>query len=255
MLRTILAVNLTVVAWGQSQTAPAFEVATIKPSPQFINWSGIQTPGGGRFEASHATLKAMVAYAYDVREFYVAGGPGWAGSDRFEIVAKTDAKADANATPAQMRVMLQSLLTERFKLALHRETKEATVYQLVVSKGGPKLQEAGGDPGFIRFLGRGQIDGQRIPMTGLANYLQTLLGEVVVDKTALTASYNFKLAWTPDEGQAGRPGAGAGLGNPAEESGPSIFTALQEQLGLKLEGTKGPVETVVIDHAEKPSEN
>lgn len=240
-----------VEAWGQSQTAPSFEVATIKPSPQFINWSGIQTPGGGRFEASHATLKAMAAYAYDVREFYVSGGPGWAGSDPFEILAK----ADANATPAQIRVMLQSLLAERFKLVLHRDTKDVTVYQLVVSKGGPKLEETAGDPGFIRFLGRGQVDGQRIPMTGLARYLKTLLGEVVVDKTGLAAKYNFKLAWTPDEGQAGRPGAGPAPGSPAEENGPSIFTALQEQLGQKLDGTKGPVDTVVIDHAEKPSEN
>jgi uncharacterized protein (TIGR03435 family) len=248
MKRVGLSLAVLAVAWGQS---PAFEVATIKPSPQLMIWSGFQTPGGGRFEASQATLKAMVAYAYDVRDFYVSGGPGWASSDRFEIVAK----ADANSTSAQMRAMLRTLIEERFKLAIHRETKEATMYELVVAKGGLKIGAAAGSEGFLKFGGRGQVEGQRLPMGGLANYLQTLLGQPVMDKTELKGVYNFKLAWTPDEAQAGRPGAQVVNGNAGDEIGPSIFTALQEQLGLKLETAKGSVDTVVIDHAEKPSEN
>jgi len=249
MKRLVLLVLGSSVGFAQSG-GPAFEVASIKPSPQLMNWSGFQPSRGGRFEASHATLRAMVSYAYDVRDFYVSGGPGWAGSDRFEIVAK----ADGNATPAQMRAMLRTLLEERFKLAVHRETKDAAVYNLVISKGQPKLEEAAGE-GFLKFVGRGQVDAHGLKMSGLAGYLQTLLGQVVLDKTGLNASYNFKLAWTPDETQTGRAGAGPAPAGPANESGPSVFTALQEQLGLKLEASKGPVETMVIDHAEMPSEN
>jgi uncharacterized protein (TIGR03435 family) len=254
MIRSLILAALSLSVALAQAPAPAFEVATIKPSPDLMQWSGFQFPDGGRFEASHVTVKAMIAFAYDVRDFYVSGGPGWAGSDRFEIVAKTD----PNSTPAQRRAMLQSLLEERFKLAVRHETKEATVYQLVVAKDGVKssgLQESSGKMGGIRFVGRGQIEGIGNPMRGLANYLQTLLDQVVVDKTGLTANYDYKLSWTPDESQAGKPGAQAGLPDATEPGGASIFTALQEQLGLKLEGTKGPVETLVIDHVEKPGEN
>jgi uncharacterized protein (TIGR03435 family) len=204
MLRTILLINLMLAAWGQS-IAPAFEIASIKPSPQTELWNGfIQTPGGGRFEASHVTLKAMVAYAYDVRELYVAGGPGWIGSQPFEILAK----ADEHATPAQMRVMLQTLLAERFQLVVRPETKEARVFELVVSKSGSKMEEDSSEPGYLRVGGRGQMDGHRASMTQLALFLSTQLRQPVLDKTGLKANYNFKLAWTPDEIQAGRPGAG-----------------------------------------------
>jgi uncharacterized protein (TIGR03435 family) len=252
-MRAALIFLLGLAARGQT-AGPAFEVATVKPSPALMKYSGFQFPGGGRFEASQETVKAMVAFAYEVRDFYVSGGPGWAGTDRFEIVAK----ADASATPAQMRAMLRTLLAERFKLAVRRETKEATTYQLVVAKDGVKssgLTESSQKIGGIRFLGRGQIEGLGSTTSGLANYLQTLLDQVVVDKTGLTGNYDFKLAWTPDESQAGKPGAQAGLANGTEPGGPSIFTALQEQLGLKLEASKGPVETMVLEHVEKPSDN
>ncbi len=266
MRKPVLAVLLFHIATrvsGQAADFPAFEVATIKPSADLVVWSGFQLPGGGRmvgdgnlcpqcFEASHVTVKAMVAFAYDVRDFYISGGPGWAGGDQFDIVGK----AQTIATPAQIRVMMQTLLKERFQLAVRHETRDATVYQLVVAKGAPKLKESSLKAGGIRFLGRGNVEGRGTAMTGLAGYLQTLLGDVVRDKTGLTTSYDFKLTWAPDEAQAGKPGAqGVPATNGAEESGPSIFTALQEQLGLKLEATKGPVETLVIERVEKPSEN
>jgi uncharacterized protein (TIGR03435 family) len=250
MYQAILFSALMATSALAQSPAPAFEVASIKISPQFMNWSGFRSPGAGRFEASHATLRAMAAYAYDVRDFYVSGGPGWAGTDRFEI----EAKAEDNATPAQMRLLLRALLEERFKLTVHRETKEATVYQLVAVKGGPKLQEGRGD-GFISFGGRGEVSGHGATTKDLAGYLQTLLGQPVLDKTGLAGKYDFKLTWTPDETQTGRPGAGTAAGGAANESGPAIFTALQEQLGLKLESAKAPVEMLVIDRAEKPSEN
>ena len=262
MLRALVGANLMIAAWGQS-AAPAFEVATIKPSADLMVWSGFLLPGGGRlvgdgnlcprcFEASHVTVKAMVAFAYDIRDFYISGGPGWAGGDRFDIVARTE----TSATPAQIRVMMQTLLKERFQLALRHESRTVTVYDLVVNKGAPKLTKSSLKLGGIRFLGRGNVEGLGVEMTGLAGYLQTLLGDVVLDKTGLTANYDFKLTWVPDEAQAGKPGAqGLPATNGAEESGPSTFTALQEQLGLKLEPSKGPVETLVIERVEKPSEN
>jgi uncharacterized protein (TIGR03435 family) len=262
MLRALAGANLMVAAWGQS-AAPAFEVATIKPSAELMTWSGFLLPGGARlvgdgnlcpqcFEASHVTVKAMVAFAYGVRDFYISGGPGWAGGDRFDIVAKTE----TSATPAQIRVMMQTLLKERFKLAVRHETRNVTVYQLVVAKGAPKLTESSLKGGGIGFPGRGTAVGRGTPIFGLASFLQTLLGDVVLDKTGLTASYDFKLTWVPDEAQAGKPGAqGVAAANGVEESGPSIFTALQEQLGLKLEASKGPVETLVIEGVEKPSAN
>jgi uncharacterized protein (TIGR03435 family) len=264
MSKPVLAVLLFHIATrisGQAADVPAFEVATIKPSADLMVWSGFNFPGSERpdrpglatfFEASHVTVKAMVAFAYDVRDFYVSGGPGWAGGDRFDIVAK----ADPSATRPQIRVMMQTLLKERFNLALRHETRDATVYQLVVVKGGPKLTESSLKGGGIRFLGRGNAEGLGSAMFGLAGYLQTLLGNVVLDKTGLTGNYDFKLTWVPDEAQAGKPGAqGVAAANGVEESGPSIFTALQEQLGLKLEASKGPVETLVIERVEKPFEN
>ncbi len=131
---------------GQAADVPAFELATIKPSADLMTWSGFQFPGGEPdrpglstfFEASHVTLKAIVAFAYDIRDFYVSGGPGWAGNDRFDIVAK----ADTSATRAQIRVMIQTLLKERFNLAVRHETRDVTVYQLVVAKGTPRLKES-----------------------------------------------------------------------------------------------------------------
>jgi uncharacterized protein (TIGR03435 family) len=261
-LRALVGMNLMVAAWGQS-AAPAFEVATIKPSADLMVWSGFLLPGGQKlvgdgnlcprcFEASHVTVKAMVAFAYDIRDLYVSGGPGWAGGDRFDIVAK----AETSATPAQIRVMMQTLLKDRFQLAVRHETRNVTVYDLVVAKSTPSLTESSLKGGGIGFPGRGTAVGRGTAMTGLAGYLQTLLGDVVLDKTGLTASYDFKLTWVPDEAQAGKPGAqGPPATNGADESGPSIFTALQEQLGLKLEASKGPVETLVIERIEKPSEN
>jgi uncharacterized protein (TIGR03435 family) len=139
MLRAVFLSGVLAIAYGQGP-APAFEVASIKPSPDRADWSGFQFPDARRFEASHATVKAMVAFAYDVRDFYVSGGPGWASSDRFEIVAKTE----ASSTPEQMRGMLQTVLLERFRLAVRRETKEVTLYQLVVAKHGPNFRRVPG---------------------------------------------------------------------------------------------------------------
>ncbi|HEY1756232.1 MAG TPA: TIGR03435 family protein [Bryobacteraceae bacterium] len=242
-------VCITIISGAARGQAPVFEVAAIRPSPPVAVWAGFQTPGGGRFEGSHVTVKAMVAYAYGVRDLYVSGGPGWAASDQFEILAK----ADEGATPAQMRGMLQSLLAERFKVVARRETKELPVYDLALAKGGSKLQESSGAGGFVKYLGRGQIEGKAVPVAALTQYLSTELERIVLDKTGLAARYDFKLSWTPGEGLSEKLKISDTA--PLDPGGASLFTALQEQLGLKLEAAKGLVETIVIDHVERPSGN
>lgn len=171
--------------------------------------------------------------------------------------------------------MLQALLAERFKLLAHRETKELPVYALVVAKNGPKFEEAkpgdrypdgikapDGRPGAgMMFTNRGQVTGQGLPIANLVRQLSLELGRTVVDTTGLTGTYDFTLKWTPDESQGRmfkRAEGGQQRTDPApssESSGPSIFTALQEQLGLKLEAQKGPVEILVIDYVERPTAN
>jgi len=162
------------------------------------------------------------------------------------------------------------LLADRFQLTLHRETKEQSVYALLVAKNGPKLQESQtkdgqakegtGPRGPMMRMGRGELSGQGVALDMLTRTLSSQLGRTVIDRTGLKGNFDFKLTWTPDPGQsAGPPGGGPPPGAdappPPDPNGPSIFTALQEQLGLRLESQKGPVEMLVIDRVEKPSEN
>jgi uncharacterized protein (TIGR03435 family) len=149
--------------------------------------------------------------------------------------------------------MMQSLLADRFKLTVHQETKEMPIYALVVAKNSPKLQPSKAEE--TEFGGsRGQFLCQKVPMSMLAGQLRRLLGRPVHDETGLTGEYDFKLEWTPDE-----PPANAGTAEartaPPDRTGPSIFTALQEQLGLRLESRKGVVVVLVVDRVERPSEN
>jgi uncharacterized protein (TIGR03435 family) len=155
--------------------------------------------------------------------------------------------------------MMQTMLAERFQLKTHRETKELPVYSLMVAKGGPKLEEA--KSGSLRMnWGLGQIAYQSAPLSMLTNTLTQLTGRLVLDQTGLTGTYDFTLKWTPDEGQMQmfRRASDGPVNSEAAASdaiGPSLFTALKEQLGLRLEATKAPVEMLVVDHAERPSEN
>jgi uncharacterized protein (TIGR03435 family) len=225
-------------------------------------------------------LKTLLTFAYDVREFQITGGPGWINMDRFDIVAKAERSAGAENPPDdprkmteeqrktvgdQMRERLRALLAERFQLTLHRETKEQSVYALVVAKGGPKLQQAQamegtGPRGPMMRMGRGELSGQGVELEMLTRTLSSQLGRTVIDRTGLKGNFDFKLTWTPDPGQSatplgGGPPPGADAPPPPDPNGPSVFTALQEQLGLRLESQKGPVEMLVIDRVEKPSEN
>ncbi len=191
----------------------------------------------------------MIAFAYGIRDFQVSAGPGWCASEGFDIAAK----ADENAAPAEMKIMLQTLLVERFQLVLRREMKETPVYELVIAKSGLKLRENGVMPKAMIFRGKGQVEGQMASASMLASFLSNQLGRTVLDKTGLIAAYDFTLKWTPDENESG-PKWPDTAPQP-DPNGPSIFTAVQEQLGLKLEPQKRPMETLVIDRVERPSEN
>lgn len=243
---------------AQTNRAPAFEVASIKPGDPSARGVRIQVAPGGRFTASNVTLKFLIQYAYGVKDFQITGTPGWGGSDRYEVSAKGE--EGENASGDQLKLMMQTLLAERFKLTFHRETKELPVYGLVVAKNGSKLQQSEAADRQQLRMGRGLISGKGMSMAMLANQLAQQLGRSVIDQTGLKGQYDIQLEWTPDTTE--RKGMGDGDPRPNSEaapapdpSGPSIFTAVQEQLGLKLEGQKGPVDILVIDHVEKPSEN
>jgi uncharacterized protein (TIGR03435 family) len=241
--------------FSTSAGAQSFEAASIKPSQPASadrQVSGFQTPGGGRLNTLSTSLRMLVMFAYDVKDFQVSGGPGWANSEAYDIVAK----AEGNATRPQLRLMLQALLKDRFRLELRHETKDAPVYELVVAKGGPKIQEDTTSPRQrIAITGVGKLMAQKALLAAFAQFLETIAGRPVVDKTGLPSTYTFTLEWTPAVGEGGLPGPAQLPVAPLESNGPSLFTALQEQLGLRLQPAKGSVESLVIEKAEKPTEN
>ncbi len=235
--------------------AQSFEVASIKPSQPPSGdrqFTGFQTPGGGRLNTFNTSLRMLITFAYNVKDFQLSGGPGWANSETYDLTAK----AEDNAAPGQLRLMLQALLKDRFKLVLRHETKDAPIYELVVAKGGSKIQEDTASAGLVMMMtGRGKVTAQKAPITAFLPLLGTLTGRPVVDKTGLPSTYAFKLDWAPDPAEGGpRAPGGPDVALP-DPSGPSLFTALQEQLGLRLQSAKGPVENLVIEGAERPSEN
>ena len=252
MIRTFVS---TCMLLSASAGAQSFEVASIKPSQPASadrQITGFQTPGGGRLSTASTSLRMLITFAYNVKDFQLSGGPGWASSEMYDIVAK----ADGNATPPQLRLMLQTLLKDRFKLALRNETKDAPIYELVVAKGGSKIQEdTASARARLGMTGPGKLIAQKASLAMFAQLLGTLAGRPVADKTGLASTYTFKLDWTPTVGEGGLPGPGGPDVAPPDSSGPSLFTALQEQLGLRLQSAKGPVESLVIEEAEKPTEN
>lgn len=237
-----------------------FEVASVRPSAADAHGLIDFLPGGS-LRASGMTLKSLISIAYAVRQFQISAGPGWINSDRFDITARAEASdtaAPANSYPAtirqQMQERLRNLLEERFKLTVHRDTKEQQVYALVVAKSGPKIQESNQGKNMMR-TGRGLLTAQAVGMADFTLNLSNILGWPVTDKTGLIGKYDFELKWAPDPSQPTVAALGAELPPPPDPNGPSIFTAVQEQLGLRLESQKAPVEMLVIDRVERPSEN
>lgn len=257
--------------------AQEFEAASVRPSAPAGPGRGMRADPG-LINMTGVTLNFLLQQAYDVREYQISGGPNWVNSDRYDIVAKlpdsteNQASADfAKFTDDQAKnwlhrrqAMLQALLADRFELKIHRETKELPRYVLTVAKGGPKLKNAGQieasnvGHGMIN-MGRGSLWGSQIPVSDLILALSQIMGRTILDQTGLNGKFDFNLKWTPDQSTAGLSGVGlpppGADAAPLNPEGPSIFTALQEQLGLKLDSGKGPVEVIVIDHAGKPSAN
>jgi uncharacterized protein (TIGR03435 family) len=238
---------------------------------------------GGRFSANAVTVKFLLEQAYGVKDSQVIGAPSWLDSERFDIDAKPDEETGAafdklppDQRRQQLMLMLQSLLADRFKLSLTHETKDLPTYALVVAKNGPKFHESTYKPpekspdmprapgiggpaqAGIMMNGRGQLTTTYGDMNMLADVLSRFVGRPVINKTDLTGRYDFTLKWMPEEGQGPMipgPRSGGDDAPPPESSGPSIFTAVQDQLGLKLEPQKAPMDVLVIQHVERPSEN
>ncbi len=253
-MRTLSLIVLCVYAvFGQAPAAQStFEVASVKPSPPDASGMFIRPLPGGSLRVSGASLRNLISLAYDVRSFQISSSSQWVDTEHYDIDAR--AAAPDAGTPAvppkpgedrrKLLESLRSLLADRFQLTLHTETREQPVYALVVSKGGPKFQESPEPGGLIRKMGRGTLKGQAVKLEMLALNLSNELGRRVIDKTGLSGKYDFELHWEPRQAP-----------EPELPEGPSIFAALQEQLGLRLEPSKGPVEVLVIDRAQRPSKN
>jgi uncharacterized protein (TIGR03435 family) len=256
-----------------SSASAVFATATIKPTdPNRSNAGGdIGFSQGGSFDAKSQSLKELIQSAYDLG-FYdvdrrIIGGPKWIGSARFDVAAKCDeesASAFKKMTSKQQisleQAMIQTLLADRFRLRLHHESRRLQVYALILAKGPSKLRPSANtdseDPGFVNGP-PGNWEGDSATMEGLASQLSTLPeigGRIVVNKTGLKGVFKVELKWTPDPTMGVVP-ATSDNGGKLDPSAPSLFTALQEQLGLKLEPSKEPVDVIVIDSAELPSPN
>jgi len=252
-------------------TLPPWDVSTIKPASPDARGSMFQfTPDG--IKITNVPLWAMVREAFGLNDDHLFGGPSWAKTSMFDIEAKVsreDAPKLKDLKMDQRRPMVVALLEERFGLKYHHETRELPEYELLVAKGGVKMQASKSDPPaadggephgnhMLMMRGRGHIESTASGMSGLVRLLSAQLGRTVADKTGLTGNYDFKLDWTPDDTgpQMMKSGNPASDGAPTPDAGgPSLFTALEEQLGLKLESTKGPVDVIVIDQLEQPTAN
>lgn len=280
----IAVAGLTAVAgfglFAQSADPPRFAVATIKRNPSRETLSiaapmGVGYRPGGRLVAGNAPVAMLIQRAYSLQGFQLVGGPSWIHTDGYDIEGKPEDNTDQNG----MWLMLQTLLADRFKLAMHRETRELPVYDLQVAKSGPKLAAPqGGDcsevmtafpapgqprpappcgPGLVKSGTGLAMEGISVSMPALTKRLSLILGREVIDKTGITGRFSLHLEFAMDDALAGLPNPAGpdASGQPQASDRPSIRTALQEQLGLKLEVSKGPVGVLVIDHVERPTEN
>jgi uncharacterized protein (TIGR03435 family) len=268
-----------------SATKPSFEVASVKPSTQAGVSGVIRRTPGGRFTASNVGLRFLIQYAYRVHDSQIIGGPSWMATERWDIEAK--AEEGHVAPPAgpidpssidEINLRLQSLLEDRFQLKLHYERRELPLYIMTLAKDGPKMKAVdpppppdqapplpppdrrpeGGlpsnstpPPGTFSTP-PGMFVGTAITMPQIIYVVSRLLGRAVTDKTDLKGTFDVRLQFAPESVPGNPVAAPAGASNPA---GPSIFTAIQEQLGLRIESTKGPVDVLVIDSVQKPIEN
>lgn len=270
---------------GAGQDPATFEVAAVKPNRSGDAKVTIQILPGGRFSAIGVTLRQLIRNAYQLQEFQITSGPAWIDTDRFDIVAKTegvdttDPFQAGTRGPGPVQLMLRGLLADRFKLEVHTDSKQLPIYALARSRSGafgPALQRsnhaclagrvsvgppAGAVPPAepplcgMRVL-PGTIVAGGVSLAQLANTLSGLVNRVVVDRTGVADNFEFTLRWTPEQIPAGFDKKAAAMGlPPIDADGPSLFTAMREQLGLKVDAQKGPVDILIVDRAERPHEN
>ncbi len=239
------------------RATPAFEVATLKPSKPEEQGKAFLVRGN-RFRTINTTLSEMMSFAYGIHAKQVVGAPAWFDTEKFDLDAKPEGEGAPN--DAQWKGMVQKLLVERLQLKFHHDKKELSVYVLAVAKSGPKLTKSEGDPNGLPglfFRGRpGDLVVHNATMADFTGLLQNaVLDRPVLDKTEIPARWDFTLNWTPDDSQFG--GMAAKIPPPTDGAAvpPGLYTAIQEQIGLKLDATKAPAEVFVVDHIEKPSEN
>ncbi len=237
----ILALAIACGVWAQPATEN-FEVAAIRPNPNGTDKTDFRV-SDGKLTVTSASLKTLVRTVYEVLDSQIVGGPAWFDNERFDIQAQTSAPIEL--TYDRIKPLLRNLLADRFQLKVHRESREMSVYALVLDKGGPKFNLSTRTQGIgmntRQGAGTARMTGTKVPMALLATKLGDQLGRAVIDKTGLQGDFDFTFEWDPEQG--------------VDSSSPSLFTALREQLGLRLESQRGPVEMLVIDSAEKPSEN
>ncbi len=295
---TVIGVMLVAVARGaqapSSSPAQAFEVASVKPNKSGDGRVMIGMPSARRFTVTNVPLGEIIRFAYQVQSFQMIGAPDWTGSERFDIVATADrdlGSGDAlpilepGAQPPLGCLMLRSLLADRFKLAVHTETRDLQTYALVVARddktlgpqirvsetdcaaliaaarasGGPPLSPRPGEPPKCGIYGgAGSLMAGSMPLSQLAGILSQRMGRLVLDHLGLTGNFDFTLTYTPDQLPPRAPGTASDQpvrvdGIDIDPNGPSLMTALQEQLGLRLESARAPVEVLVIDHVERPT--
>ncbi len=221
---------------------PRFETASIKLSTVNEGTDTDFTLGRVRMQG---TVRTIIRVAYNVSSDRIEGGPKWLDDEHYEI----NAKAEGPAQSDELRAMLQTLLTERFDLEFHRVTKTISAYALTIANGGLKINEVAPGDSHSTSGGRGSLSAKNVPIARLADRLSNLLGSPVVDQTGNTGFFDFSLSWSPEK-TSPSPSPSA-----VDDNGPSLFTALQEQLGLKLESRKVPVEFIVVDRVGKPTLN
>jgi uncharacterized protein (TIGR03435 family) len=265
---------------------PVFEVASVKQNRSGEGFIRVGMAPGGRFTATNVPLRQLIQLAYQIQPFQIVGGPNWIASDRFDIVAKAagDVPPPTPGVAGPIQLMMRALMAERFKLTLHNEQREMPIYALVLAKAdgklGPQLKPSttdcaalmgaaarrGGPPPLPSFnepmqcgmrVFPGALSAGGFPLSQLTQFMSSTVQRIVVDRTGLTGNFDLNMTWTPDQMPQGRgdPPPGAPPFPAIDPNGPSIFTAVQEQLGLKLESTRAPVDVLVVDRAEHPTED
>ena len=288
-MKILVALAIAVVATVSDQQTgsepprgPAFEVASIKPNKSGDRGIQVDTPGVDRFTATNVPLRDLIRFAYDIQDLRLIGGPDWIRSERFDIVAKAEQPFPAwtpAGPPMRLLLMVRTLLADRFNVVVHQETRELPAYALVVArddrKFGPDIRPStldcenqakkgpvpppgpgrGGvtEPTCGMRAGPGQMVIGGAPMSQFATMLSNFVQRVVIDRTQLAGTFDFRLSWTPERIPQGAPPPGAPPLPPVDPNGASLFSALQEQLGLKLESTRAPLEVLVIDRADRPT--